>query len=283
MENLTLQNEETLKAMVREKYAQIALQSKAENEGACCGSSCGCDTVDYSIMADDASQLAGYTPDADLALGCGLPTEYAQIKAGDTVVDLGSGAGNDAFIARALVGESGKVIGIDMTEAMIDKARQNAEKLGFNNVEFRLGEIEKIPLSANIADVVVSNCVMNLVPNKFKAFAETFRILKQKGHFSISDIVLEGKLPEGMQNDAEMYAGCVSGAIQKADYLAIIKQTGFQNIEVQKSKKISLPDELLAKYLNNKDLESYNRHEFGIYSITVYAEKPCGEPENACC
>jgi SAM-dependent methyltransferase len=283
MENLILQDEETLKAIVREKYAQIARQSKAENEGSCCGSSCGCDTVDYSVMADDASQLAGYNPDADLALGCGLPTEYAQIKAGDTVVDLGSGAGNDAFIARALVGESGKVIGIDMTEAMLDKARQNAEKLGFNNVEFRLGEIEKMPLSSNVADVVVSNCVMNLVPNKTKAFAETFRILKQKGHFSISDIVLEGKLPEGMQNDAEMYAGCVSGAIQKADYLAIIKQAGFQNIEVQKSKKISLPEELLAKYLNNKDLERYNRNEFGIYSITVFAEKPCCEPGSGCC
>lgn len=273
---------EQLKAVVKDKYSQIALQSKEENANSCCGVG-GCDTVDYAVFAEDYSQLDGYTTDADLGLGCGLPTEFAQIKAGDTVVDLGSGAGNDCFVARAIAGEQGKVIGIDMTEAMIEKARANAEKLGFNNVEFRLGEIEKMPITSNVADVIVSNCVLNLVPNKQKAFAETFRILKNGGHFSISDVVLEGELPKGLQEDAEMYAGCVSGAIQKNDYLALIQNTGFQNIQIQKQRKITLPDDILIKYLSEEALADFKAGNTGIFSITVYAEKLCCDPKSGCC
>ncbi len=216
-----MKTNEEIKQVVKEIYSQIAQQSKPENASSCCGSG-GCSTEVYNIMSDEYEHLEGYNPEADLKLGCGLPTEFAEIKKGDTVVDLGSGAGNDCFVARHETGENGKVIGIDFTEAMIEKARANAEKLKFNNVEFRLGDIEKIPITANVADVVVSNCVMNLVPDKPKAFGEVYRILKTGGHFSISDIVLTGELPEKIKNAAEMYAGCVASAIQKSDYLQII-------------------------------------------------------------
>lgn len=266
-----------LKELVKEKYGQIAEQSKGMNESSCCGAT-GCSTIDYTVMADDYTKLDGYAPDADLGLGCGLPTEFAKIKEGDTVVDLGSGAGNDAFVARSITGEEGKVIGIDFTEKMIEKAKLNAEKLGYTNVEFRQGDIENIPLAGNLADVVVSNCVLNLVPNKKQAFAETFRILKKGGHFSVSDIVLVGDLPEGLQKSAEMYAGCVSGAIQKDDYLSIIQQTGFSAITIQKEKRITLPDDILKDYLSTGQIEEFKTGKTGIFSITVNAEKP----ENCC-
>jgi len=272
-----------LKQLVREKYGQIAAQSKAENEASCCGATCGCSTVDYAVMADDYSNLQGYVADADLGLGCGLPTEFALIKAGDTVVDLGSGAGNDAFIARSIVGETGKVIGIDFTEKMIEKARANAAKLNYGNVEFRQGDIENMPLAANVADVVVSNCVLNLVPNKKQAFKETFRILKTGGHFSVSDIVLVGDLPEGLQKSAEMYAGCVAGAIQKDAYLDIIKAAGFKTIRIQKEKRITLPDEILKEYLSADTMAAFNGGDTGIFSITVYAEKADGCCGPGCC
>lgn len=269
---------EELKSIVKEKYSEIALQSTEDNKRSCCGAT-GCSTVDYAIFAENYDQLEGYNPDADLGLGCGLPTEFAKIKKGDTVIDLGSGAGNDCFVARAITGESGKVIGIDMTEAMIDKARENAEKLGFNNVEFRLGDIEKMPVTASRADVVVSNCVMNLVPDKHKAFAEVFRVLKPGGHFSISDVVLQGELPGPVMKASEMYAGCVAGALQKDEYLEIIKQAGFTNVTVQKEKAIHVPDDILKDYLSSDDIDKYRSSGSGIYSITVYADKP----SEACC
>lgn len=273
----TTETSEQLKQLVKEKYGQIAEQSKDTNASSCCGAT-GCSTVDYTVMADDYSNLKGYVADADLGLGCGLPTEFALIKEGDTVIDLGSGAGNDAFVARSIAGENGKIIGIDFTEKMIDKAKANAEKLNFKNVEFRQGDIENMPLAGNIADVVVSNCVLNLVPNKRQAFAETFRVLKTGGHFSVSDILLVGDLPEGLQKSAEMYAGCVAGAIQKDEYLSIIKETGFANISVQKEKRITLPDEILNDYLSEEGIESFKNGSTGIFSVTVYAEKL-----EACC
>src|SRR3954466_1293330 len=226
-----------VKELVKQKYSEIALQDKETNQSSCCGSGC-CSTEVYNIMADDYTQLEGYNPDADLGLGCGLPTQFAKIKIGDVVVDLGSGAGNDAFIARNETGETGKVIGIDFTPAMIEKARKNAEVRGFHNVEFRQGDIEKMPVSANTADVIVSNCVLNLVPNKDGVMKEIYRVLKPGGHFSISDIVLEGELPGQIKQAAEMYAGCVSGAIQKQVYLELIEGSGFKNITVQKDKSI---------------------------------------------
>lgn len=265
---------EELKATVKEKYGQISDQSREENASSCCGSGCGCDTVDYSVFADDYSSMEGYNADADLGLGCGLPTEYAHINAGDTVVDLGSGAGNDCFVARQLAGESGRVIGLDMTEKMVDKARKNAEKIGVKNVEFVLGDIEDMPLDDNIADVVVSNCVLNLVPDKVKAFAETFRITKPGGHFSISDVVIRGELPAALQQDAEMYAGCVAGAIDVDEYLSIIRDAGFENITIQKEKEIDLPQEILENYMSSGEIEDFRNSGTGIYSVTVYGEKP---------
>jgi SAM-dependent methyltransferase len=279
-----MQNANEIKEMVKEKYSLIALQSKEQNETSCCGAGCGCSTIDYSVISDDYTTLEGYIADADLGLGCGLPTEYANIKKGDTVVDLGSGAGNDAFIARSITGADGRVIGIDMTETMIALARENARKLNFENVEFRLGDIEQIPLSNNKADVVVSNCVLNLVPDKLRAFTEIYRILKPGGHFNISDIVLEGELPAQLVTEAEMYAGCISGAIQKSDYLDLIRQTGFTNIVVNKEKRISIPDEILSNYLNPEQLKLYAESNTGIFSITVYADKPkdCGCGTDCC-
>lgn len=269
-----MKNETQIKEMVKEKYGQIASQSKNQNAGSCCGATgCGSDEV-YSIMSDDYTKLDGYVADADLGLGCGLPTEFAQIKEGDIVIDLGSGAGNDAFIARRIVGERGKVIGIDFTEAMIGLARENAEKLNFHNVEFRQGDIESMPVTANKADVIVSNCVLNLVPNKHKVFGEIYRVLKPGGHFSISDIVLEGELPAKWREVAELYAGCVSGAIQKKEYLGIIEEAGFKNIIIQKDKAIHIPDEILAEYLNENEISDYKKGTVKITSITVFAEKP---------
>lgn len=285
-----MQNETELKELVREKYGAIASQSKQQNETSCCGATASCcgDEI-YNIMADDYTKLEGYNADADLGLGCGLPTAFAKIKAGDTIIDLGSGAGNDCFVARSAAGEKGKIIGIDFTEKMIERARENAEKLGYNNVEFRQGDIESMPVVSNKADVIVSNCVLNLVPNKHKVFSEIFRVLKPGGHFSISDIVLEGILPVQLKQAAEMYAGCVAGAIQKTDYLAIIEETGFSNITLQKEKKIIVPDEILLQYLSGPELEQLKKSDPGIYSITVYAEKPakdernCCEPGSGCC
>lgn len=278
-----MKSSEELKNTVKEKYSEIALQSKEQNAVSCCGvdSDCG---VDYTIFSEDYSKLDGYTEDADLSLGCGIPTEFAQIREGNTVLDLGSGAGNDCFVSRALTGEKGKVIGLDFTETMINKARENADKLGFNNVEFRQGDIENMPIGGNSIDVVVSNCVLNLVPNKNKAFSETMRVLKPGGHFSVSDVVLIGELPEGLKNDAEMYAGCVSGAIQKDDYMNIIMNTGFEAVSIQKEKAIVLPDEILKNYLSDNEIQQYKDGEFGIYSVTVYGRKPNNcEPGSGCC
>src|SRR4030095_4960978 len=250
--------ETQVKNMVRQKYSEIALQDKASNQSSCCGSGC-CSTDVANIMNDDYSKLEGYNPDADLGLGCGLPTQFAKIKKGDVVVDLGSGAGNDVFIARHETGEPGKVIGIDFTPAMIERARQNAESRGFNNVEFRQGDIEKMPVTANTADVIVSNCVLNLVPNKDGVFKEIYRVLKPGGHFSISDIVLEGQLPKEIKEAAEMYAGCVAGAIQKQLYLELIESNGFKNITIQKDKTITIPDDILSNYLSAEQLTAFKQ------------------------
>ncbi len=279
----TIETPEQLKQIVKDKYSLIAEQDKDLNAASCCGATSGCSTVDYKVMADDYSNLKGYSADADLGLGCGLPTEFAQIKEGDVVVDLGSGAGNDCFVARSMTGEKGKVIGIDFTDKMIEKARINADKLGYNNVEFRQGDIENMPLAANVADVVVSNCVLNLVPNKKQAFTETFRVLKKGGHFSVSDIVLVGELPEGLTKNAEMYAGCVAGAIQKDEYLSIIKQAGFSDITIQKEKRITLPDEILKDYLTPEQIADFTNGKTGIFSVTVYAEKPANCCPPGCC
>ncbi len=262
-----------IKDIVNEKYSKIASQSKQQNESSCCGSTGCCDDVDYTVFSEDYSQLDGYNKDADLGLGCGLPTEFAKIKAGDTVLDLGSGAGNDCFVARALTGESGKVIGLDFSDEMLKKANENVIKLAYENVEFVKGDIEDMPISSDSINVVVSNCVLNLVPDKKKAFAEIYRILKNNAHFSVSDVVLLGNLPDNLKESAEMYAGCVSGAIQKNEYLQIIKDSGFVNVEVQKEREIEVPDEILLNFLNKEELIKFKNNNTGIYSINVFAQK----------
>lgn len=265
-----------VKKMVKDKYAEIAKAAKGSGccgPVDCCGSSNESNIIDYSVFQDDYTGEQGYNPDADLGLGCGIPTQYAQIKEGDTVIDLGSGAGNDVFVARSIVGENGKVIGLDMTEEMIEKAVKNNSKLGYDNVQFKLGDIEKMPIESDIADVVISNCVLNLVPDKQKAFTEIYRVLKPGAHFCISDIVIDGKLPEGLKKSAEMYAGCVSGALQKEEYLKIIEDSGFKNVEIKKSKRIDLPEEILKTYLTENGMNDYKQNLKGIFSITVVGYK----------
>ncbi len=262
-----MQTAEQLKSIVKEKYGDIAKQSNQK----CC---CDCSTYDdYSSFSKDYSNQEGYCADADLSLGCGIPTQFAQIKEGHTVLDLGSGAGNDVFVARSIVGDNGKVIGVDMTEEMIEKANLNKDKLGYQNVEFRFGEIENLPVADNEIDVIVSNCVLNLVPDKAKAFREMYRVLKPGGHFCISDIVLNGELPGQLKSVAEMYAGCVTGAIQKDEYLQLLKAEGFSKIEVKEDRPIDLDDDFLKKYLNNEEMEAYRNADFTIRSITINGTK----------
>jgi len=265
-----MQSTEELKKIVRDKYAQIAVESDATQN---CGCNCGSDKMDYSIMSDQYDHIDGYVPDANLNLGCGLPTEYAGMNPGDTVIDLGSGAGNDVFIARKVVGSQGKVLGIDFTQEMITKAERNNESLGFKNVDFKLGEIENLPIEDDFANVVISNCVLNLVPDKAAAFTEIHRTLKPGGHFCVSDIVLKGELPGKLREPAEMYAGCVAGALQQEEYLEHIKAAGFESIEIKKSKTITVPDALLKQYINGEELQRIKNEDFGIYSITVVGTK----------
>ncbi|MBL7950359.1 MAG: arsenite methyltransferase [Flavobacteriales bacterium] len=277
-----MNNAQDTKEMVRTKYAEIALQDKGTNASSCCGAG-GCSTEVYNIMTDDYTDVKGYNPDADLGLGCGVPTEFAGIKKGDTVLDLGSGAGNDCFVARHETGEDGRVIGVDFTPEMIVKAKANAAKLGYQNVEFRQGDIEALPLTSGIVDVVVSNCVLNLVPDKHKAFGEVLRVLKSGGHFSISDVVLRGEIPTRLKESAEMYAGCVAGALPEHEYLGIIHDLGFEQVSVQKRKPIVLPDDILSKYLSAEEIEAYKSSSAGTFSITVSAYKPSVTKNDACC
>ena len=273
-----MNTEKDVKEIVKEKYAEIAVSSTRK----CCCSSTNNKIVGYTIMKDDYNHLDGYVAEADLGLGCGLPTEFADIKKGNIVVDLGSGAGNDVFVARAIVGNEGKIVGVDFTNEMIIKANINLDKLGYKNVEFKLGEIEALPIEENFADVVVSNCVLNLVPDKQKAFNEIYRVLKPGAHFCVSDIVIKGELHQELKKSAEMYAGCVAGAVQEDEYLAIIKEAGFVNAEIKKTKTIELPDEVLTNYLSADQIKEFKEKQVGIFSITVVAEKPLDQSEGCC-
>ncbi len=275
--------EKDVKEMVRERYGKIAEESLKDGKSSCCEQSSSCCETAEDTFSSDYSKLKGYNPDADLKLGCGVPTEFAQIKEGDTVIDLGSGAGNDVFVARSLTGEKGKVIGIDFTEKMIEKARLNYKKLVFSNVEFRFGDIEDLPVIDNFADVVISNCVLNLVPDKKKAFSEIYRVLKPGGHFSVSDIVVTGELPEKLKSAAEIYAGCIGGAIKRDDYLGIIRAAGFENMQVQKENAFNLTDETLLKYISKDELRELRATGAKLLSINVYAEKPVEQKASTKC
>ena len=269
-----MQTAQEIKEIVKEKYGQIVTLA----ESSCCSSKgCGCSNEAVSF-SEDYSKLPGYCADADFNLGCGIPTQFAAIREGNTVLDLGSGAGNDVFVARRIVGETGKVIGVDMTEAMIEKARANQQKLGVKNVEFRFGEIEHLPVANEDVDVVISNCVLNLVPDKAQAFREMFRALKPGGHFVVSDIVLRGELPESLKNFAALYAGCVSGAMQQDDYLEAIRRAGFVDVEVKTSRAMALSDEMVNGWGNEaqlvKELAEFRAAGHAALSITVFGRKP---------
>ena len=268
-------NPEDLKLVVQEKYGAIANQSLLLNQpqSSCCGPSSCCGELEFGMIGDEYKNVEGHHPDADLGLGCGIPTNFAALKKGDNVLDLGSGAGNDCFVARAIVGETGKVTGLDFTDAMIIKAIENNKKLGFTNIEFVQGDIEEMPLPDNNFDVIVSNCVLNLVPDKNKAFAQIMRVLKPGGHFCVSDVVIKGELPEALRKDAEMYVGCVAGAVSMNDYIYIINSKGFKNVTIHKLKRINIPIDVREKYLSRAEIEDFWDGDKGIYSITVSGYK----------
>ncbi len=267
-------NSKDLKLIVKEKYGAIANQSILLNQSACCGPSTNCcGELGISMIGDEYKNVKGHHADADLGLGCGIPTQFAEIKPGDHVLDLGSGAGNDCFVARSIVGETGKVTGLDFTESMIAKANKNNQNLGYSNVEFVQGDIEEMPLQDDSFDVIVSNCVLNLVPDKNKAFAEIMRVLKEGGHFCVSDVVIKGQLPERLRKDTEMYAGCVAGAILKEEYLEIIEIHGFRNITVHKLRAIPIPAKVLENYLSKAEIAEFQNSEIGLFSITVSGYK----------
>jgi SAM-dependent methyltransferase len=245
-----------IKSAVKEKYGQIAKTTS------CCGPACGCGTdtgIAGTITMTDLYHDVDTTirESADLGLGCGTPAAFADLKEGMTVLDLGSGAGIDVFVAAKAVGPRGKVVGIDMTEEMIARAEANKKKLGADNTEFRLGDIESLPVESDSVDRVLSNCVINLVPEKRRAFAEIFRVLKPGGSFTVSDIVSVGQIPENIRKDLSEWAGCVAGALDKDEYLDIVREVGFKEIRVAADKPYSLDASL----------------SFGLHSITVSATK----------
>jgi arsenite methyltransferase len=225
-------DEHQLRQSVRESYAKVA-----KGSGSCCGPSqscCGSPTQKTTSRAVGYSEeeLAAVPQGADLGLGCGNPVALASLQPGETVLDLGSGAGIDCFIAARKVGPTGKVIGVDMTPEMLEKARKNASSAGVTNVDFRLGEIEHLPVADKTVDVVISNCVINLSPDKAQVFREAFRVLRPGGRLMVSDIVLDSPLPKGLLDSAAAYVGCISGASLKADYLAMMCATGFVDVAV---------------------------------------------------
>lgn len=266
------QTAHSLREFVRKKYAEIV-----KTDEGCCGPTC-CGTEqagsgNFNMIGDAYNGVEGYVADADLGLGCGLPVNHAELKPGHTVLDLGSGAGLDAFVARREVGETGRIIGVDMTPEMIAKARENTEALGYSNVEFRLGEIEKLPVEPDSIDVVISNCVLNLVPDKLRAFAEIYRVLKPGGHFCISDIVASQALPDWTMKVAELYAGCVAGAMPKTDYLELISRNRFEDVIVRTERRIDIPDDVIAEFASSKQIGDAKARNLHVMSITVTARK----------
>lgn len=257
-----------LKDVVKKKYAEIVTKNT------CCCTTARSEADDTYVMKEDYSGMEGYVEEADYNLGCGVPTRHAEINEGDTVLDLGSGAGNDAFIVHRIVGESGLVIGLDFTMEMIAKAIQNKQKLGLRNIDFRYGDIEEMPVDSDSIDVVISNCVLNLVPDKEKAFSEIYRVLKPGAHFCVSDIVSEGQIPPELKRSAELYAGCVAGALPKEEYMGLVETAGFQGMEIRKERHIDLPEDVLQKHLTDSDLENWNSGGVGLQSITLFARKP---------
>ena len=225
-------NDEKIKNVVRKTYSQIAERSQQSccSSGGCCGATSPASVAEaIGYMKEDLERIP---EEASMGLGCGNPTAIAELREGETVLDVGSGAGMDVFLAVNKVGPAGRVIGVDMTEAMIDKASAIARSNGFKNVEFRLGEIEKLPVEDNCVDTIISNCVINLSPDKSKVFSEAYRVLKPEGKLIVSDIVAERALPDGIKEDLEAWAGCIAGALERNEYLERIRGAGFGDLQV---------------------------------------------------
>lgn len=264
---------EKTRELVREKYGEIARSGSS-----CCGEARSCcgETTAATInreVREDYADIDGYVPEADLGLGCGVPTKYAGIEPGMTVLDLGSGAGNDVFVARRIVGETGRVIGVDFTPAMIAKAHKNLEAIGYTNVEFRLGGIEELPIEDDSIDVVISNCVLNLVPDKKKAFAEIRRVLRPGGHFCVSDIVIDGVLPDAIRSAAEFYVGCVGGALKKSEYLDCITSAGFVDLTTPVEREIAIPEMDLSDVMEEDAIRAYRDSGTRVVSLSVRATR----------
>jgi arsenite methyltransferase len=267
-----MSNETTLRTAVRERYAAIA-----RDAASCCGpNDCGCGLAPdgLDVIGNAYDGVEGHVPEADLHLGCGVPTRHAGIREGDVVLDLGSGAGNDVFVARRLIGPSGRVIGVDMTPEMIQRARENAARLSYENVEFRLGPIEAMPVEDASVDIAISNCVLNLVPDKSRAFAELFRVLRPGGRFCISDIVSTAPLPPEIAEVAALYVGCVAGAMAEASYLDIVRGTGFRDVAIVERKTIELDDEALTPHLSAEALRRFRASGVALLSVTVKGSRP---------
>lgn len=269
-----MQDQEEVRALVRERYGAIA-----RGTGDCCApATCGCGAEmaadGLNVIGDAYERVAGRFAEADLNLGCGVPTQHAALKPGEAVLDLGSGAGNDVFIARHEVGPAGRVIGVDMTPDMITRARANARKLGYDNVEFRLGEIEHLPVESNSIDAIISNCVLNLLPDKAPAFVEMFRVLRPGGRFCVSDIVASGELPNAVRQAAGLYVGCIAGALVEAEYFALIEAAGFKDVRIAKAQPVALPDEALSLHMSGEELAAFRASGVQLKSVTVLASKP---------
>ncbi|HAY37388.1 MAG TPA: arsenite S-adenosylmethyltransferase [Bacteroidetes bacterium] len=250
-------NDEGVKEQVRSRYAETATT----------GGGCGC-SAENPFNLDSYDEMDGYESIVDLGLGCGIPTEQADIMIGHDVLDLGSGGGIDAFVARTLVGPTGSVTGVDLTDEMVSLARLNADKLGYDNVRFLQGDIENLPFEDASFDRIISNCVINLVPNKEKVFAEMHRALRLGGSFTVSDVVLDGELPPAIRQSAEAYAGCVSGAVTREDYLNTLKRVGFFDVQVLKEHEVVLSDADLAGLASPDEIAQFRNSGARVVSLT---------------
>lgn len=265
----TRSDSDALKTAVRQKYAALA-----SDDESCCGPSACCGEEAEFDVSDEYDVDSDLVDRADLDLGCGLPTDEADLRRGERVLDLGSGAGMDAFVARRAVGSEGYVHGVDLVPEMVEKARANAEDLGYENVTFEVGDIEDLPLEEGAVDVVLSNCVLNLVPDKRAAFAEMYRVLRPGGRFCVSDIVHVGVLPDALREPAELYVGCIAGAMERSAYLEGLRDVGFGDVHVATEKHIDLPERLLHEYLSDGDVADVRQGEAGLQSITVVGRRP---------
>ncbi|WP_243295600.1 arsenite methyltransferase [Geothrix mesophila] len=277
---------ETLKSAVRDRYAGFV----TKNQSCCGGGTSCCAPGDASLdLGYDPKDLAAVPEGANLGLGCGNPVALAALKPGETVLDLGSGAGFDAFLAAQRVGPEGRVIGVDMTPEMIERATSLARKHGYGNVEFRRGDIEALPVDDASVDVILSNCVVNLAPDKAKVFREAFRVLKAGGRLQVSDLVLARPLPEALLQDLDVYAACISGAMLKDDYLAAIRAAGFEGVTVASERRFGLAElspelmELAKQRYPGMSPEELEQLAGSVLSVQVEATKAAKSAERACC